>query len=175
MPKLYLSPEQIDSNAMVAYYNYHHAMGQDKPPIWSQEHKDAFASVYSADAPVLTDAERAPWLAVAEALAPRVTIEPGFRATLRASRDFPATEIEMVEEYREKRGKVRFPDGSIRDIPLPALIDWCSEWTKGHICSHIDNFGSRGPHPITGEPWPKGVQPDLLKAANYLQQIRDES
>ena len=148
-----LSDEVINRQAKFAYWAYQKALGNELPTLWDQGDKEltlraAYPKGYSKDSPILTDAERAPWIAVANRLADSLVgmpIEPGSTATLFASGDFPATKIELVKMYEVQMGTVKFPDGTLREIPSTALIDWCSEWYKGDLTMHIDNFGERVP------------------------------
>ena len=176
-----LSDEVINRQAKFAYWAYQKALGNELPTLWDQGDKEltlraAYPKGYSKDSPILTDAERAPWIAVANRLADSLVgmpIEPGSTATLFASGDFPATKIELVKMYEVQMGTVKFPDGTLREIPSTALIDWCSEWYKGDLTMHIDNFGERVPHPVTGEPWPTGAIPDMMKAGFMMVELSE--
>jgi hypothetical protein len=109
-------------------------------------------------------------------------LEPGMRSRLAPSKDTQATLVEVVSIRFPTLVTIRLPDGSLLEAEHDTLNDWSIDfgWTsvddKGvsHL-SHIDTFNPNYcPHPITGEPWPRNIQPDVLKFAHIQKPCQAE-
>lgn len=104
-----LSDETINDHARWAYYTYHRAMGNGTPTLWEPLSDDSPSSI------TLTDAEKAPWIAVAHTLGEATStlvVELGSTATMFASQDFPSTRVKLLSQREVSLATIELPDGT---------------------------------------------------------------
>jgi hypothetical protein len=129
---------------------------------------------------------RSHWLKLARAAASffRTTmLEPGMKSHLAPSKGTPATLVEVVSIRFPTLVTVQLPDGSLLEAEHDTLNNWSIDfgWTSTdpngveHL-THIDTFNPMtGPHPITGEPWRRNIQPDVFKLVHTQKLCPDST